>query len=168
MVLGLAGSAWCDERRLRSTTWEVLFLNGWLCFLLNSDVRADAGPCFASYPYIPATLTSPAFFRRALIEMDRFPNVCCLAWRVSGRDDSEDSRSRSPRSTRYKHYLFVMSSNVISISAGPFFQCPPAGKGDHHSLQEMQVEDALVSQVFCFICFPLRQDSPAVTTDKGQ
>ena len=40
---------------------EVLFLNGWLCFLLNSDVRADAGPCFASYPYIPGYPDQPCF-----------------------------------------------------------------------------------------------------------
>ena len=113
-----------------------------LMFLLMQDRALPVSPTS------PATPTSPAFFRTALIRMDRFPNVCCLAWRVSGRDDSEDSRSRSPLSTRYKHYLFVMSSNVISISAGQFFQCPPASKGDHHSLREKQVEDALVSEVF--------------------
>ena len=113
-----------------------------LMFVLMQDRALPVSPTS------PATPTSPAFFRTALIRMLRFPNVCCLAWRVSGRDDSEDSRSRSPLSTRYKHYLFVMSSNVISISAGQFFQCPPAGKGDHHSPREKQVEDALVSEVF--------------------
>ena len=134
---------------------------------VNSDVPTALMPVMQDRA-LPVSSTSP-LPRPALLSSAEpslgwtgFPMSAALAWRVSGRDDSEDSRSRSLLSTRYKHYLFVMSSNVISISAGPFFQRPPAVIS-----REKQVEDALVSEVFCFICFPLRQDSPAVTTDKG-